>query len=107
MLAPTLCYELRFPRTPKRRKSFIAKRLVEFVAFSFVCIALCQQWVMPLVKNSMAPFSEMDIGRMVERVLKLAIPNHLIWLIFFYLLFHSGLNLLAEVMCFADREFYL
>lgn len=27
-------------------------------------------------------------------------------MIFFYTLFHSALNLLAEVLCFADREFY-
>ena len=36
----------------------------------------------------------------------LQIPNHLIWLIFFYFLFHSVLNALAEVLRFADREFY-
>ncbi|KAI1728113.1 MBOAT, membrane-bound o-acyltransferase family domain-containing protein [Ditylenchus destructor] len=107
MFAPTLCYELRYPRTPKRRKSFILKRLVELIGFAFVSAALCQQWVMPLVRNSLAPFSDMDIKRCVERVLKLAIPNHLIWLMFFYLMFHSGLNLIAEVMRFADREFYL
>jgi diacylglycerol O-acyltransferase-1 len=29
MFAPTLCYELNFPRTPSRRKSFIIKRIVE------------------------------------------------------------------------------
>lgn len=62
---------------------------------------------MPLVKNSLAPFSEMDIKRIVERILKLAIPNHLIWLMFFYLFFHSFLNLIAEILRFADREFYL
>jgi diacylglycerol O-acyltransferase 1 len=70
-------------------------------------VALCQQWVIPLVKNSMAPFSKMDVKRCIERVLKLAIPNHLIWLMFFYLYFHSFLNLIAEIMRFADREFYL
>lgn len=107
MLAPTLCYELNFPRTPSRRKPFIIKRVIELISFSFVSVALCQQWVIPLVKNSLAPFSEMDITRCVERVLKLAIPNHLIWLMFFYLYFHSFLNLVAELMRFADREFYL
>lgn len=34
------------------------------------------------------------------------IPNHLIWLIFFYWLFHSCLNAVAELMQFGDREFY-
>lgn len=34
------------------------------------------------------------------------VPNHLIWLIFFYWWFHSSLNVIAEVMQFGDREFY-
>ena len=33
-------------------------------------------------------------------------PNHLIWLLFFYTFFHSGLNIIAEVLRFADRTFY-
>ncbi|KAL3117116.1 hypothetical protein niasHT_007519 [Heterodera trifolii] len=107
MFAPTLCYELHFPRTPARRKRFIVKRIVELIGFSFVIVSLSQQWVMPLVKNSLAPFSDMDVKRCVERVLKLAIPNHLIWLMCFYLFFHSFLNLIAELLRFADREFYL
>lgn len=43
---------------------------------------------------------------MLERLLKLSIPNHVIWLICFYWLFHSCLNVVAEVTRFADREFY-
>lgn len=73
----------------------------------------------------------MDYSRIIERLLKLAVsvrgssgvsvrekwgicnlalspqvPNHLIWLIFFYWLFHSCLNAVAELMQFGDREFY-
>ncbi|GMS79575.1 hypothetical protein PENTCL1PPCAC_1750, partial [Pristionchus entomophagus] len=106
LFAPTLCYELVFPRSPRRRKSFLIKRTAELIFLMFLMLALIQQWVVPLVKNSMAPFSDMNISRMVERVLKLAVPNLLIWLIFFYTLFHSALNLVAEILCFADREFY-
>ena len=36
----------------------------------------------------------------------LQIPNHLIWLTSFYLVFHSALNMSGEIMHFADREFY-
>ncbi|KAI6199476.1 O-acyltransferase [Aphelenchoides besseyi] len=107
MFAPTLCYELRFPRTPARRRGFIFKRVIEMITFTFVIVALSEQWVIPLMKNSIAPFSEMDFGRCIERLLKLAIPNHLLWLLGFYTLFHSALNLIAEILRFADREFYL
>lgn len=43
---------------------------------------------------------------MAERLLKLAVPNHVIWFIFFYGYFHTWLNIIAELMKFADREFY-
>lgn len=36
----------------------------------------------------------------------LQVPNHLIWLLFFYAIFHSGLNITAEVLQFGDRTFY-
>ena len=34
------------------------------------------------------------------------VPNHLLWLLFFYAFFHSGLNILAELLRFGDRTFY-
>ncbi len=49
----------------------------------------------------------MEVSKAAERVLKLALPNHLIWLTLFYLLFHSFLNTTGEILRFADREFYL
>ncbi|ELV13599.1 Diacylglycerol O-acyltransferase 1 [Tupaia chinensis] len=64
------------------------------------------QWMVPTVQNSMKPFKDMDYSRIIERLLKLAVPNHLIWLIFFYWLFHSCLNAVAELLQFGDREFY-
>ena len=48
----------------------------------------------------------MNLGPATERLLKLSIPNHLCWLIWFYLVFHSFTNTMAEVMRFADRNFY-
>ncbi|KAK6055283.1 MBOAT family protein [Cooperia oncophora] len=106
MLAPTLCYELKFPRSVRRRKSFLIKRFIELVFLTFLLAALVQQWIVPTVHNSMRPLNEMELGRCLERLLKLAIPNIVIWLIGFYTLFHSFLNFIAEVLKFADREFY-
>ncbi|XP_023344418.1 diacylglycerol O-acyltransferase 1 [Eurytemora carolleeae] len=69
--APTLCYELNFPRASRIRKLFLLRRGLEVVIVS-----------------------------------SLAIPNHLLWLIWFYLLFHSFLNSIGEILQFADRDFY-
>ncbi|XP_049709733.1 diacylglycerol O-acyltransferase 1 isoform X2 [Elephas maximus indicus] len=100
LFAPTLCYELNFPRSPRIRKRFLLRRLLEMLFFTQL------QWMVPTIQNSMKPFKDMDYSRIIERLLKLAVPNHFIWLIFFYWLFHSCLNAVAELMRFGDREFY-
>uniref|UniRef100_A0A7M4F9Z9 O-acyltransferase n=1 Tax=Crocodylus porosus TaxID=8502 RepID=A0A7M4F9Z9_CROPO len=106
LLAPTLCYELNFPRSPRIRKRFLLRRLVEMLFFTQLIVGLIQQWMVPTIQNSMKPFRDMDYSRIIERLLKLAVPNHFIWLIFFYWLFHSSMNAVAEVLRFGDREFY-
>ncbi|KAJ6661470.1 hypothetical protein lerEdw1_014379 [Lerista edwardsae] len=106
LFAPTLCYELNFPRSPRIRKRFLLRRLLEMLFFLQLLVGLIQQWMVPTIQNSMKPFRDMDYSRIIERLLKLAVPNHLIWLIFFYWWFHSSLNVIAEVMRFGDREFY-
>jgi len=104
--APTLCYELNFPRSARIRKRFLIKRLVEMVILSQVLLGLVQQWMFPTINNSMKPFHNSNYPFMLERLLKLAIPNHILWLIFFYWFFHSCLNVVAELLRFGDREFY-
>ncbi|XP_052755549.1 diacylglycerol O-acyltransferase 1 isoform X1 [Galleria mellonella] len=106
ILAPTLCYELNFPRTSRIRKRFLIKRLLEVMVGIQLVLALLQQWMIPSLTYSVNTFSQMEAMKMTERLLKLAVPNHLIWLCFFYLCFHSFLNLLGELLHFADRNFY-
>uniref|UniRef100_A0A8C7XJU4 O-acyltransferase n=1 Tax=Oryzias sinensis TaxID=183150 RepID=A0A8C7XJU4_9TELE len=74
VFAPTLCYELNFPRSPEIRMSFLLRRLFEMPCFF-----------------SMKP---------------LEVPNHLLWLMFFYWFFHSSMNFTAELLRFGDRQFY-
>uniref|UniRef100_A0A3P8VHE3 O-acyltransferase n=1 Tax=Cynoglossus semilaevis TaxID=244447 RepID=A0A3P8VHE3_CYNSE len=93
VFAPTLCYELNFPRSPKIRMSFRLRRLVGM-------------WMIPIIQSSMKPLEDMDLSRMTERLLRLAVPNHLLWLIFFYWFFHSSMNFTAELLRFGDRQFY-
>ena len=106
MAAPTLCYDLNFPRSQRIRKSFLIRRSCEIVFLSSLLLFLLQQWVVPILKNSKIPFRETNVLKIIERLLKLAVPNHVIWLIGFYCFFHSYLNVLAEILRFGDREFY-
>ncbi|XP_076055832.1 diacylglycerol O-acyltransferase isoform X2 [Oratosquilla oratoria] len=105
-LAPTLCYELNFPRSSRIRKRFLLRRILEMIVLSNILMGLFQQWIIPSVRNSFQTFEDLDFVKCSERLLKLSVPNHLLWLIWFYLLFHSFLNILGELLCFADRNFY-
>lgn len=75
LVAPTLCYELNFPRTTRIRKHFLLKRLLEVLIGVNVVMALFQQWIIPSVLNSLVPISNMDIGLATERLLKLAVSR--------------------------------
>lgn len=75
MCAPTLCYELNYPRTERIRKRFLIKRLLEVIIGVNIVMALFQQWMIPSVKNSLVPFSSMDLAKVLERLLKLAVSN--------------------------------
>lgn len=107
LIAPTLCYELNFPRSDRLRIWFLVRRVLELIVGINMMVALFQQWIIPSVRNSLEPFSKMDVTHVTERLLKLAIPNHLLWIVSFYLIFHSYLNLIGELTQFGDRRFYL
>uniref|UniRef100_A0AAQ6AF60 O-acyltransferase n=1 Tax=Amphiprion ocellaris TaxID=80972 RepID=A0AAQ6AF60_AMPOC len=106
VFAPTLCYELNFPRSSTIRMSFLLRRLFEMLFFIQLLVGLTQQWMIPVIQSSMKPLEDMDLSRMTERLLRLAVPNHLLWLIFFYWFFHSSMNFTAELLRFGDRQFY-
>ncbi|CAG2169178.1 unnamed protein product, partial [Oppiella nova] len=106
LFAPTLCYQINFPQTPRIRKRFVLKRLVESITLILIITGLIQQWIIPAVENSLEPFKDMEYSKIISRLLLLAVPNHIVWLIFFYTIFHSFMNLMAEILRFGDRDFY-
>lgn len=106
IFTPTLCYEANYPRNSGINTTFLTRRFVEMLLLIQVELALTQQWIIPVLQGAIPPMHEKNVSRVVERLLRLSIPNHFIWLIFFYCFFHSFLNVIAEVLRFADREFY-
>lgn len=106
ILAPTVCYELNYPRTTRIRARFLLSRALEICFLLGLILSLIQQWIVPTLENSVGLFGKMNYAMMLARILKLAIPNHFIWLISFYFIFHSCSNFNAELLKFADRQFY-
>ncbi|XP_068345354.1 diacylglycerol O-acyltransferase 1A [Pyrus communis] len=105
MVAPTLCYQTSYPRTACVRKGWVFRQLVKLIIFTGVMGFIVEQYINPIVKNSKHPLKG-DWLYAIERVLKLSVPNLYVWLCMFYCFFHLWLNILAELLCFGDREFY-
>jgi hypothetical protein len=64
------------------------------------------QQQLPPMMNAIVSILSSWMG-ILERILKLSLPNVIIWLLIFYAIFHSYLNLSAEIAQFGDRQFYL
>uniref|UniRef100_A0A0D9WRA5 O-acyltransferase n=1 Tax=Leersia perrieri TaxID=77586 RepID=A0A0D9WRA5_9ORYZ len=67
------------------------------LAYFMLAPTLCYQYINPIVKNSKHPLKGNFLDA-IERVLKLSVPTLYVWL--------CMLNILAELLCFGDREFY-
>nr|AAV31083.1 1,2-diacyl-sn-glycerol:acyl-CoA acyltransferase [Euonymus alatus] len=105
MVAPTLCYQISYPRTPYVRKGWVVRQFVKLIIFTGLMGFIIEQYINPIVQNSQHPLKG-NFLYAIERVLKLSVPNLYVWLCMFYCLFHLWLNILAELLCFGDREFY-
>lgn len=105
MVAPTLCYQTSYPRTACIRKGWVVRQVIKLVIFSGLMLFIIEQYINPIVTNSQHPLKG-NLLYAVERVLKLSVPNLYVWLCMFYCFFHLWLNILAELLCFGDREFY-
>jgi diacylglycerol O-acyltransferase-1 len=107
LASPTLVYETSYPRTARVRVRRVLYLLCQCIGLLALEFAFIQQYIQPLAMNAIQPIRAGNIPSMVERLLKLAIPNIGVWLGGFYLIFHVILNLIAEVTRFGDRLFYM
>lgn len=96
---------MEYPRTNKIRIGFAVARLAESVFLLWLMVALTQQWIIPHLQNAVETGQDHP-GLLLHHLISMAVPNNIIWLIFFVCIFHSWLNFLSEILRFADREFY-
>jgi diacylglycerol O-acyltransferase-1 len=106
LVAPTLCYQLSYPRSPRFRVRWLLRRVAMLSAGLGMMLFITEQYIEPTIDNSIKPLLDMDWLVVVERVLKLSLPTLYFWIAMFYTLFELWLNVLAEVTRFGDREFY-
>jgi diacylglycerol O-acyltransferase-1 len=116
VLYPTLVFQLVFPRTSEIRVKIVLRYVIELVFCLILQFLLIEQYITPTLRNTIKGVEERIANRenlvsfswfILERLLKLSIPNLYIWLLMFAELFHCWLNILAELTRFGDRRFYL
>ena len=108
--APTLTYQIAFPRTPYIRWSKVVTHTLHlFISVTLVAF-LAAQVVAPnldlLIKDLEANKGELRYQVIADYLLKLSITSTYIWLLGFYGFFHCFMNLTAELLRFGDRVFY-
>ena len=109
-MAPTLTYQIAFPRTRKIRIWRILSLIFRFVLAVSLLIFLMAQVITPnlgsLVKDLEATNGNLTLHLLAEYGLNLSLANTYCWLLVFYGYFHVYLNLSAELLRFGDRVFY-
>ena len=79
MAAPTLTYQLDFPRTPRVRPRLVAYWAMCLVVSLALLTFMQVQFLLPLMQSSLASLHQLDLLRFTERLLRLAIPNVAAW----------------------------
>jgi len=108
--APTLTYQISFPRLPERNFARIFTLSVRLFLSFVLVVFLIAQVVSPALSEMT---KELDQGKEIfslhifaDYLLKLGMASTYIWLLVFYGYFHVFFNLLAEILKFGDRVFY-
>ncbi|KAG5979650.1 hypothetical protein E4U55_004919 [Claviceps digitariae] len=108
---PTLVYELEYPRSETISWIYVAEKLVAIVGVLFVMNQVAQYSIYPVVMKTVqmkedglslsARFQEFPL-----LLLDLIFPFMMEYLLVWYLIWETILNILAELTHFADRSFY-
>ncbi|EGR28876.1 hypothetical protein IMG5_167290 [Ichthyophthirius multifiliis] len=110
LAAPTLCFQLIYPRTQKIRKLWLLKRISELILVIMFQTVLWIQYLDPLLTETYEIQREIQkapLSFFFERIIKLSIPSFYFWLAGFYGVFQVWLNVTSELLKYADRQFYL
>lgn len=105
--APTLTYQIAFPRTPIVRWIKVFELAIQLLISTMLVIFLAAQVVAPnldcLVRDLETNRGEFRTHVIGDYLLKLSISSTYIWLLVFYGFFHCFMNLTAEMLRFGDR----
>ncbi|GAO15156.1 hypothetical protein UVI_02029460 [Ustilaginoidea virens] len=108
---PTLVYELEYPRSDAISWRYVAEKLVAMVGVLFVMNQLAQYAIYPVVMRTVQMKEDgLSLGARFQEfpllLLDLMFPFMMEYLLVWYLIWETILNILGELTHFADRSFY-
>ncbi|RGP78775.1 sterol o-acyltransferase [Fusarium longipes] len=108
---PTLVYEIEYPRSDSIDWSYVLEKCVAMIGILFVMVQISQYSIYPVViktiemkNNGIALTTRLQ--EFPGLLLDLIFPFMMEYLLAWYLIWETILNILAELTHFADRSFY-
>ena len=105
-VAPTITYQLNFPRSKQVRVKYLASIFLRLAISLGLILYFIGQYIQPTLLQTLQNPINSNAEQLIQILLKLSIPTTYVWLLGFYFFFHLWLNLLAELTRFGDRQFY-
>ncbi|GME76236.1 unnamed protein product [Ambrosiozyma monospora] len=107
---PTVVYEIDYPRNERIRKHYLFGKIAGIFGVIFLMITIAQQNLYPIVMKCLEMRETLPLWDRIQQyplIILDTIPPFLsIYILTFYLIWELILNAIAELTCFADREFY-
>ncbi|KAJ6782647.1 hypothetical protein PWT90_00200 [Aphanocladium album] len=108
---PTVVYELEYPRLDRINWAYVAEKLAAMIGIIFVMIQVSQHYIYPVVLVTIEMReSNMPLAARFKEfpwlLGDLLFPFMMEYLLTWYLIWETVLNILAELTYFADRHFY-
>ncbi|KAI1401415.1 MBOAT-domain-containing protein [Hypoxylon fuscum] len=111
IVLPTVVYELQYPRSDTINGSYVAEKTCALVGIIFVMIMISQAFIYPVVMRTV--YMKENGWTTAQRFSEfpwllsdLIFPFMMEYLLAWYLIWETVLNILAELTYFADRSFY-
>lgn len=105
LFAPTLVYRDQYPRTKKTRWSVVAFHFSEVAAIVFYDSFLWERFILPYWSDY-GKQTQVEASYVVRGMFGCILPGMLSFLCGFYCLLHAWMNAFAEMLTFADKQFY-
>lgn len=107
LFAPTLLYRSSYPRTPKIRWNIVVENLTHVIASLFYTYYIFARYCVPQFERiGLDDTAAFRVKHLLSTTFLSMVPGTVVMLLAFFAILHSWLNAFAEMLRFADRQFY-